>query len=145
MSVCKKKKSLSAVGFEPTSANTVELESTPLDRSGTLTNYEATSHQQKHKQNDAYQTKTPPIQAPTHPRSLIDAYYIRTALLVAIRLPSSSFSRQHPLSITARPSVACEIGFTTIFTSPASAYAHSLPVGTVFEITSRFELVAADS
>ena len=24
------------VGFEPTSANTVELESTPLDRSGTL-------------------------------------------------------------------------------------------------------------
>jgi len=28
---------LSAVGFEPTSANTVELESTPLDRSGTLT------------------------------------------------------------------------------------------------------------
>lgn len=31
------KKLLSAVGFEPTSANTVELESTPLDRSGTLT------------------------------------------------------------------------------------------------------------
>jgi hypothetical protein len=29
--------SMSAVGFEPTSANTVELESTPLDRSGTLT------------------------------------------------------------------------------------------------------------
>ena len=28
---------VSAVGFEPTSANTVELESTPLDRSGTLT------------------------------------------------------------------------------------------------------------
>jgi len=28
---------MSAVGFEPTSANTVELESTPLDRSGTLT------------------------------------------------------------------------------------------------------------
>ena len=26
-----------AVGFKPTSANTVELESTPLDRSGTLT------------------------------------------------------------------------------------------------------------
>lgn len=33
----KKKKEMSAVGFEPTSANTVELESTPLDRSGTLT------------------------------------------------------------------------------------------------------------
>ena len=30
---------VSAVGFEPTSANTVELESTPLDRSGTLTSY----------------------------------------------------------------------------------------------------------
>jgi hypothetical protein len=30
---------MSAVGFEPTSANTVELESTPLDRSGTLTLY----------------------------------------------------------------------------------------------------------
>ena len=29
--------SMSAVGFEPTSASTVELESTPLDRSGTLT------------------------------------------------------------------------------------------------------------
>ena len=28
---------MSAVGFEPTSANTVELESTPLDRSSTLT------------------------------------------------------------------------------------------------------------
>ena len=28
---------MSAVGFEPTSANTIELESTPLDRSGTLT------------------------------------------------------------------------------------------------------------
>ena len=28
---------VSTVGFEPTSANTVELESTPLDRSGTLT------------------------------------------------------------------------------------------------------------
>src|SRR5918996_2205859 len=28
---------LSAVGVEPTSANTVELESTPLDHSGTLT------------------------------------------------------------------------------------------------------------
>ena len=28
---------MSAVGFETTSANTVELESTPLDRSGTLT------------------------------------------------------------------------------------------------------------
>lgn len=33
----KKEKEMSAVGFEPTSANTVELESTPLDRSGTLT------------------------------------------------------------------------------------------------------------
>lgn len=37
--VCRKKIGIvvSAVGFEPTSANTVELESTPLDRSGTLT------------------------------------------------------------------------------------------------------------
>lgn len=33
----RKRSRLSAVGFEPTSANTVELESTPLDRSGTLT------------------------------------------------------------------------------------------------------------
>ena len=33
----KRQKVMSAVGFEPTSANTVELESTPLDRSGTLT------------------------------------------------------------------------------------------------------------
>ena len=33
----RERKSVSAVGFEPTSANTVELESTPLDRSGTLT------------------------------------------------------------------------------------------------------------
>ena len=31
------KKDMSAVGFEPTSANTLELESNPLDRSGTLT------------------------------------------------------------------------------------------------------------
>lgn len=29
---------MTAVGFEPTSANTVELESTPLDRSGMLSN-----------------------------------------------------------------------------------------------------------
>jgi hypothetical protein len=35
--VIERQKDLSAVGFEPTSANTVELESTPLDRSGTLT------------------------------------------------------------------------------------------------------------
>jgi hypothetical protein len=34
-----REKEMSAVGFEPTSANTVELESTPLDRSGTLTVY----------------------------------------------------------------------------------------------------------
>ena len=35
---------MSAVGFEPTSANTVELESTPLDRSGTLTITNETLH-----------------------------------------------------------------------------------------------------
>ena len=54
---------MSAVGFEPTSANTVELESTPLDRSGTLTdihfihthptkpinNYIRTTHTTSHK------------------------------------------------------------------------------------------------
>ena len=36
---------MSAVGFEPTSANTVELESTPLDHSGTLTMWMGNPHQ----------------------------------------------------------------------------------------------------
>jgi len=39
----KKEKGLSAVELEPTSANTVELESTPLDRSGTLTTISMTT------------------------------------------------------------------------------------------------------
>lgn len=30
---------MSSVGFEPTSTNTVELESTPLDHSGKMTTY----------------------------------------------------------------------------------------------------------
>ena len=42
-------KDVSAVGFEPTSANTVELESTPLDRSGTLTSFLSSSSHIIHK------------------------------------------------------------------------------------------------
>lgn len=50
---------VSAVGFEPTSANTVELESTPLDRSGTLTRFSFT-HQKNilHKHEHNTHTKT---------------------------------------------------------------------------------------
>ena len=54
----KRRKRLSAVGFEPTSANTVELESTPLDRSGTLTIDKVTLHHTKSNTNAPRQPST---------------------------------------------------------------------------------------
>ena len=46
------------MGFEPTSANTVELESTPLDRSGTLTIRDLPTT--NHNSTNAHKTTTTP-------------------------------------------------------------------------------------
>lgn len=75
---------MSAVGFEPTSANTVELESTPLDRSGTLTidNPPSAPPQHKHTQT------IPHTQRLTHPTH----HHTHTATLPTNQRPQITYS-----------------------------------------------------